>query len=96
MRLIDADELKERVLAYHAVKLEHTKLNHHKDLVHEVVTDIALGIDASPTLVVFCRECKHRNTDNCLEYFYDEGGFGYDLTRDSDYCVFGERNKSGN
>lgn len=41
--------------------------------------------------LVRCKDCKHRGKELCLMYYVDEGGFGYDLTRDSDYCVFGER-----
>lgn len=42
-------------------------------------------------MVVRCKDCRHRGKELCLMYYVDEGGFGYDLTRDSDYCVFGER-----
>lgn len=46
--------------------------------------------------VVRCKDCRHRGKELCLMYYVDEGGFGYDLTRDSDYCVFGERKDDAN
>lgn len=56
--------------------------------------------------VVRCKDCKHRETDDCpmywMEWFSVDEGDGYfeedfiihDYTRDDGYCHWGERNES--
>jgi len=55
----------------------------------ETIGDLVDGCYTIVKKFIRCRDCIHRGTENCLEYYTGEGGFHYDVTRDDDYCLFG-------
>ena len=87
MRLIDADELKKKILLYGKPYIFPLS---------EKIIDNAPTIEAEP--IVRCKDCKwHKGNECTYEYYYDE----YDSTGnlipmyDDDFCSFGERGGGG-
>ena len=84
MRLIDADKLKERLMAKVSGFTYKT--------IH--IDDVVAYIDGSPTVegesVVRCKECKwwsNVNSRLCLKWSV----YGSVLTKADDFCSYGER-----
>lgn len=86
MRLIDADELRRRIIAFS------TGSNTTYLTVENIVTMInkADTVDAVP--VVRCRECKHMRRDNVgifCKVWHGYNGFGED-----GFCSYGEKRET--
>lgn len=84
MRLIDADELRRRIIAFS------TGSNTTYLTVENIVTMInkADTVDAVP--VVRCRECRYYAASGATTSFCIHPG-GMKFTSDSDYCSRGQR-----
>lgn len=65
--------------------------------------DFFMAIEALQIDIVRCKDCKHRETDDCpmyrVEWFSIDEGYGdfeddyiiHDYTTDNGYCHYGER-----
>ena len=68
-----------------------------------VTLNSPISIQAEMVAVVRCKDCKHRETDDCpmyrIEWFSIDEGYGdfeedyiiHDYTTDNGYCHYGER-----
>lgn len=83
MRLIDADELRRRIIAFSAGS--HTTYLTVENIV--MMINQADTADAVP--VVRCKECKHMRRDN-VGVFY-KVWHGYNGCGEDGFCSYGER-----
>ena len=91
MRLIDADELRSRIIAFS------TGCNTTYLTVENIVMMInkADTVDAVP--VVRCKDCKHYEMGVCLK-IYSDGNVSKDAwqrRKPVDFCSYGERKDGG-
>ena len=87
MRLIDADRLSEAI--YDNVPAPYEDASWAKENCLAEI-EAAQTVDAVP--VVFCRECKHRGTDDCIFHIKGEPADEELLLKlDNDFCSYGER-----
>lgn len=93
-RYIDADKLKEH--ASHYVRTQ--PHFHYGDWDNMCISgkEVDEIIDTCPTAdvveVVRCRDCKHRNTEECAMWIECSCcGSQADWCKDDDYCSWGER-----
>ena len=87
MRLIDADYGQKQltIAEVECGKNFETDCNHVRDFLNAMPT-----IDA--VLVVRCRECKYRGTDDCIFHIKGEPADEELLLKlDNDFCSYGER-----
>ena len=101
MRLIDSDSLKTKVEAMVEHRMIESDYDFGRNQAFDYVADIL--IDDAPTIdaveVVRCKDCKHRQTDECPMFFEEQIDITeyiiHDYTRDDGYCSWGERREDG-
>ena len=87
MRLIDADRLSEAI--YDNVPAPYEDASWAKE---NCLAEIEATQTVDAVLVVRCRECKHRGTDDCIFHIKGEPADEELLLKlDNDFCSYGER-----
>lgn len=87
MRLIDADRLSEAI--YDNVPAPYEDASWAKE---NCLAEIEAAQTVDAVLVVRCRECKHRGTDDCIFHIKGEPADEELLLKlDNDFCSYGER-----
>ena len=87
MRMIDADRLSEAI--YDNVPAPYEDASWAKE---NCLAEIEAAQTVDAVLVVRCRECKHRGTDDCIFHIKGEPADEELLLKlDNDFCSYGER-----
>ena len=87
MRLIDADLLSEAI--HDNVPAPYEDASWAKE---NCLAEIEAAQTVDAVLVVRCRECKHRGTDDCIFHIKGEPADEELLLKlDNDFCSYGER-----
>ena len=87
MKLIDADRLSEAI--YDNVPAPYEDASWAKE---NCLAEIEAAQTVDAVLVVRCRECKHRGTDDCIFHIKGEPADEELLLKlDNDFCSYGER-----
>ena len=87
MRLIDADRLSEAI--YDNVPAPYEDASWAKE---NCLAEIEAAQTVDAVLVVRCRECKHRGSDDCIFHIKGEPADEELLLKlDNDFCSYGER-----
>ena len=83
MRLIDSDELWERL------NYEPWEHNADRDEIALPIVNAAPTVDAVP--VVRCKDCRWRGIEECAMFYRCECGEQHTWETDNDFCSYGER-----